>query len=216
MTSYIHKVGDQMWLTLDGVRYVANPTSSELWVLNAVEAGPGPGEPPTSGDQTFDWPFDPNTTVTSEYGPRNGRIHQGIDFGKGGVTAGVDIHAAAQGTIINCVTGKHNDTSVSGGWGNFVVIDHGIVNARQLYTLYAHMLYPGPIVALHDEVEKGQVLGYVNNTGNSYGDHLHWETHIANPGGIWTSTNPGTHINPRTFMATYQDVPVPEISLEGY
>jgi murein DD-endopeptidase MepM/ murein hydrolase activator NlpD len=203
-------------LILAGERYMAVPTVNGVWLLNGAEAGPGPGEPPSTGDQTFDWPFDPATTVTSEYGPRNGRIHQGIDFGKGGVTTGVDIHAAAQGTIVNCVTGKYNDTSGSGGWGNFVVIDHGVVGDRQLYTLYAHMQYPGPIVTLHQEVEKWQVLGYVNNTGNSYGSHLHWETHIANPGQIWSSSNPGTHINPRTFMATYQNVPVPEINFEGY
>ena len=216
MPSYVHDYGSHMAVIIEGERYLATPTTnSQLWILTGAEAGPGTGEPGT-GDQTFDWPFDPNTTVTSEYGPRNGRIHQGIDFGQGGVTDGSDIHAAAQGTIVNCVTGKYNDTSGSGGWGNFVVIDHGVVGDRQLYTLYAHMKYPGPIVELNDVVEKWQILGYVNNTGNSYGSHLHWETHIANIGGIWTSTNPGTHVNPRTFMATYQNVPVPEISLEGY
>lgn len=209
MASYIQRQGNQLVLVINGESYMAVPTVSGIWLLNSAESGPGPGDPPTSGDQTFDWPFNPDTTVTSEYGPRNGRIHQGIDFGKGGVTTGVDIHAAAQGTIVNSVTGKYNDTSGSGGWGNFAVINHGVVGGRQLYTLYAHMQYPGPIVSVGDHVAKGEVIGYVNNTGNSYGSHLHWETHIANPGAIWTSTNPGTHVNPRTFMATYQNVPVP-------
>jgi hypothetical protein len=137
MTSYVHKYGNQLAVILAGEKYLAVPTSNaDVWLLNAAESGPGPGEPPTTGDQTFDWPFDPNTTVTS------------------------------------------------------------------------------------DEVAKWQVLGYVNNTGNSYGDHLHWETHIASPGGTWTSSNPGTHINPRTFMNTYQNVPVPGdppiVIQEGY
>jgi murein DD-endopeptidase MepM/ murein hydrolase activator NlpD len=186
-------------------------TVSDYWIIQVADAGPGPGEP---GDQTFDWPFDPNTQVSSEYGPRDGRIHQGIDFGTGGVVSGLEIKASAQGTVIRSESGHSNlDGS---GFGNVVTIDHGVVGGRQLYTLYAHMLAPGPIVGVGAEVNKGQVLGYVNNTGNSYGSHLHWETHIANPGGGMTWSNPGTHVNPRTFMATYQDVPVPEILLEGY
>jgi murein DD-endopeptidase MepM/ murein hydrolase activator NlpD len=210
VASYIELVGNQLVLTLSGERYIANPTNGRVWLLNDVEAGPGPGTPPTSGDQTFDWPFN-TASVTSEYGPRNGRIHQGIDFGQ---NQGVEIHAAAQGTVVNSQSGHSNQDG--SGWGNFVVIDHGVVGDRQLYTLYAHMLAPGPFVSVGAEVEKWQVIGKVNNTGNSFGNHLHWETHVANIGGIWTSSNPGTHVNPRTFMATYQNVPVPEIALEGY
>ena len=216
MASYLQFYGNQIAVVLNGERYNAVPTGGDVWLLNAAEQGPGPGTPPSTGDQTFDWPFDPNTTVSSEYGPRSGRIHQGIDFGYGGVGDGVEIHAAAQGTVLNARSGQVNDTSGSGGWGNFVIIDHGVVVDRQLYTVYAHMKAPGPFVGIGDNIEKWQVIGLVNNTGNSYGAHLHWETHSAAPGQMMTNSNPGTHVNPRTFMATYQNVPVPEINLEGY
>jgi murein DD-endopeptidase MepM/ murein hydrolase activator NlpD len=198
MTSYIHKVGDQLWLTLNGERYTANPTSAEVWILSGAEPGPGPGPGPGPTDQTFDWPF-PTTTVTSEYGPRNGKIHQGIDFG---IALGVDIPASAGGTIYN------NPAIYHSGFGNHVIINHGVIGGRQLYTLYAHMVSPADW-SQGEAIEKSNIVGQVNNTGSSQGNHLHWETHIANPGGGPTWSNPGTHINPRTFMATYENVVVP-------
>jgi murein DD-endopeptidase MepM/ murein hydrolase activator NlpD len=214
MTSYIQRHGDQMVVVLVGEKYMGVPTGGDIWLLSGAEAGPGPGTPPSTGDQTFDWPFDPNTTVTSEYGPRDGRVHQGIDFGKGGVTTGVDIHAAAQGVVTRA---DRNHTHQDGsGFGNCVIINHGNIGGRQIYTVYGHMLYPGPFVNVGDSVEKWDVIGQVNDTGNSYGSHLHWETHLCNPGGSPSWSNPGTHVNPRTFMATYQDVPVPEVNMEGY
>lgn len=202
MTSYIHKVGDQLWLTLNGERYTANPTSAEVWILSGAEPGPGPGPGPGPTDQTFDWPFNPSTEVTSEYGPRDGRVHQGIDFGKGTALAGADIHASAAGVIYN------NPAVYHSGFGNHVVINHGVIGGRQLYTLYAHMVNPSPYSQGQDVV-KLATIGQIGNTGNSFGAHLHWETHIANPGGGPTWSNPGTHINPRTFMATYENVVVP-------
>ena len=205
MTSYIHKHGDQLALVLSGEKYLAVPTGGEVWLLNGVEPGPGPGEPPSSGDQTFDWPFNPSTEVTSEYGPRDGRIHQGIDFGKGTAVNNAEIHAAAQGVC--------SESGVNSGWGNTMVINHGVVGDRQLYTRYAHMI-SAPFFTVGQEVNKWDVIGRVGNTGNSFGAHLHWETHIAMPGGGMSSSNPGTHVNPRTFMATYQNVPVPEIVLD--
>ena len=54
-------------------------------------------------------------------------------------------------------------------WGNYVQIDHG----NGYKTLYAHM--SSFAVALGDTVTQGQVIGYVGNTGNSYGNHCHFE-----------------------------------------
>lgn len=203
-----------MFLTLDGVRYPAQPTSTTLWLLNGVESGPGPGPGPGPGDQTFEWPFDPTSEVTSEYGPRDGRIHQGIDFGKGRAVQGADIYASAGGKVTVATTGHSNQDG--SGWGNYVIIDHGVIGGRQLFTLYGHMLAPGALVTVGQDVAKMQVLGKVNNTGNSFGSHLHWETHIANPGGSPTWSNPGTHVNPRSFMATYDNVAPADPVLEGY
>ena len=177
---------------------MAMPTSTDVWLLNGAEPGPGPGPGPGPEDQTFDWPFD-TATVTSEYGPRDGKIHQGIDFGQ---ALGTPIPASAGGII-------HNNPAVfHSGFGNHVVINHGVIGGRQLYTLYAHMQFPAAW-SQGQEINKLDVVGMVNNTDSSFGNHLHWETHIANPGGGLTWSNPGTHVNPRTFMATYENVVVP-------
>jgi murein DD-endopeptidase MepM/ murein hydrolase activator NlpD len=189
-----------MFLTFNGEVYVANHTGEDIWLLNAAESGPGPGPGPGPGDQTFDWPFDPNRDVSSEYGPRSGRIHQGIDFGIGSATRGAPIHASAGGVC--------SESGTNSGWGYTLVINHGVIQDRQLYTRYGHMENL-PLFSVGQEIEKWAVLGTVGETGTTDGANLHWETHVCNPGSGMSNSNPGTHINPRTFMATYGEVVVP-------
>ena len=151
--------------------------------------GPGGGGDPDPGEDlgNFQWPFS-LSTVTSEYGPRTTPytgFHEGIDFGNPPATAGAPIIAAGDGTVaVN---------TFSAGWGNYVRITH-TVNGQQLSTLYAHMNAPG-LPPVGSSVSKGDVIGYVGNTGNSYGAHLHLE--------CWMGTSYGTHVNPRAFMAAY-------------
>ncbi|MDP2651963.1 MAG: LysM peptidoglycan-binding domain-containing M23 family metallopeptidase, partial [bacterium] len=88
-----------------------------------------------------------------------------------GAARGTPIHAAAKGTVIIARTGGWN-----GGYGNYVVITHD--NGSQ--TLYGHMTYA--IVSSGQSVMAGQVIGYVGNTGESTGPHLHFEVRgAANP-----------------------------------
>ena len=150
---------------------------------------PGGGGDPEPGEDlgNFQWPFS-LSTVTSEYGPRTAPyigFHEGIDFGLSPATAGAPIIAAGDGTVaVN---------TFSAGWGYYVRITHN-VGGQQLSTLYAHMNAAG-LPAVGASVSKGDVIGYVGNTGNSYGAHLHFET--------WMGTSYGTHVNPRSFMAAY-------------
>lgn len=141
-------------------------------VVRVVDPGSGGG---SSG--AFRWPF-PTSTVTSEYGPRDGRMHQGIDFG---VPEGTPIPASNAGTV----TGN----GFGSGTGWYVDITH----PGNIRTRYFHMVAQSD-VAIGTVVSKSQVIGFVGNTGNSFGAHLHWET-IVN----------GTHWNPRDFMAVYGD-----------
>ena len=85
--------------------------------------------------------------------------HQGIDIAG---NSGYSIKAAAAGTV--AVSGS------SGGYGNFVQITH----SGGYMTRYAHM-NATPLVSVGSSVQKGQVIGYVGNTGNSFGAHLHFE-----------------------------------------
>ena len=98
--------------------------------------------------------------ITSGYGMRWGRLHAGIDIGAG---YGTPIHAAASGNVIFA--------GWMGGYGNFVIIDHG----GGMATAYAHQ---SSIAVGGGSVSQGQVIGYVGSTGHSTGPHLHFEVRI--------------------------------------
>ena len=133
----------------------------------AATAAPAPASPsapasvPSSmpSSQGFIWPV--NGPVTSGFGWRWGRMHEGIDIG---VPSGTPIHAAAGGTVIYC--------GWMGGYGNLIVIDHG----GGLATAYGHQ--SSLAVGCGTGVSQGQVVGYVGCTGHCFGDHLHFEVRI--------------------------------------
>lgn len=100
-----------------------------------------------------------------------GRLTQGLHGTNGvdiGAPSGTPIYAAAGGTIIVA----RNNGAYNGGYGNYVVIDHG--NGTQ--TLYAHMTRTA---VGGGAVGKGELIGYVGNTGRSTGNHLHFEVRGA-------------------------------------
>jgi murein DD-endopeptidase MepM/ murein hydrolase activator NlpD len=105
------------------------------------------------------WPV--SGPVTSPFGYRWGRLHAGIDIG---VPYGTPIHAAAAGRVVLAAW--------TGGYGNYTCIDHG----GGLATCYGHQ--SSYAVAPGAEVSQGQVIGYVGNTGHSFGAHLHFEVRI--------------------------------------
>jgi murein DD-endopeptidase MepM/ murein hydrolase activator NlpD len=88
------------------------------------------------------------------------KFHEGMDFT---APVGTEIHATADGMVIE----REHDS----GFGNKVVIDHGF----GYQTLYGHMF--DFHVKLGQKVKRGDVIGYVGNTGLSTGPHLHYEVH---------------------------------------
>jgi murein DD-endopeptidase MepM/ murein hydrolase activator NlpD len=108
------------------------------------------------------WPV--NGPITSGFGWRWGRMHEGIDIG---AACGTPIHAAASGTVIY--------SGWMDGYGNFVVIDHG----NGLATAYGHQ---SAIYVPVGSVSQGQTIGAVGSTGHSTGCHLHFEVRVnGNP-----------------------------------
>lgn len=88
---------------------------------------------------------------------------------------GTPIYAAQQGTIVD-VNGQWTPASGVGGmnsYGNYVNIDHG----NGVYTMYAHMVQVAQQVG--QTVKAGDLIGYVGNTGNQFGAHLHFEIRIG-------------------------------------
>jgi murein DD-endopeptidase MepM/ murein hydrolase activator NlpD len=128
--------------------------------LAAAQGGATDSVPSSQG---LIWPV--SGPVTSPFGYRWGRLHAGIDIG---VPYGTPIHAAASGTVVLA--------GWTGGYGNYTCIDHG----GGLATCYAHQ--SSYAVSSGTVVSQGQVIGYVGNTGHSFGAHLHFEVRInGNP-----------------------------------
>jgi murein DD-endopeptidase MepM/ murein hydrolase activator NlpD len=105
------------------------------------------------------WPV--GGPVTSGFGMRWGRMHEGIDIA---AASGAPIVAAAAGSVIYA--------SWMSGYGNLVVVDHG----GGLATAYAHC--SAILVAVGQGVVQGETIALVGSTGHSTGPHLHFEVRV--------------------------------------
>lgn len=147
----------------------------EQWVQQNASSGSGVCA------EGFIWPLPGAGRVTTEFGADqwvNGVFssgHKGLDIA---IAGGTPIYAAHNGTV----------AATTGHWsyGNVVMIDNG----DGISTLYAHMQPPGAIVSVGQTVTQGQVIGYVGSTGNSSGNHLHFEVRVN-----------GVRQNPRNYIS---------------
>src|SRR3954466_731519 len=129
--------------------------------IQAISGGVGAG-PIRRGSGNFIWPV--NGSISSGFGMRWGRLHAGVDIVAG---TGTPIRAAASGVVAFT-----QPEAASGGYGNYTCINHG----GGISTCYAHQVRFGTSAGAH--VSQGQVIGYVGNTGHSFGSHLHFEVRI--------------------------------------
>lgn len=110
----------------------------------------------------FYWPIESYVRISSDFGPRWGRNHNGVDLA---AATGTLILAAYDGVVMSCAS----DNGWHGGMGNYVIIDHG----SGLRTIYMHasavLVSPGDFVLAGDSIAK------VGSTGNSTGPHLHFQ-----------------------------------------
>ena len=145
------------------------------------EQGSTPSNPstPVIATGSLMWPSY-TTSIASPYGYRihpiygTYKLHGGVDIG---ASYGTAIWAADSGKVVTSQDGWN------GGWGNYVMIDHG----NGVQTLYAHM--SSRAVSVGQSVSKGQVIGYVGSTGASTGPHLHFE--------VW---NYGSRVDPMSYF----------------
>lgn len=125
------------------------------------------------------------SNITAGFRTSSRPSHKGIDIAWSGI-AGTPVKAVKSGTVIFAGW----DTT---GGGNTVMINHG-----GLATCYAHMRSL-PLVKTGQQVSQGQVIGYVGTTGNSTGNHLHFEVRTGSPGSYnsyWgcSAQNPITYL----------------------
>jgi murein DD-endopeptidase MepM/ murein hydrolase activator NlpD len=129
--------------------------------IQAAQASSATGYSTGSGVSSSGLVWPVQGPITSPFGMRWGRMHEGIDIG---VPYGTPIHAAAAGTVIYA--------GWMSGYGNLTVIDHG----HGLATAYGHQ--SALAVANGQGVSQGQVIGYVGCTGHCFGPHLHFEVRV--------------------------------------
>ena len=121
----------------------------------------------TEGSFLYPLPRSCGAWVSSPYGYRYHPIsgtysfHSGVDLAAPG---GTPIYASKSGTVTTSAYAQ-------GSWGNYVVINHG----DGYSTLYAHMVSRAASVGQY--VNQGDVIGYVGTTGNSTGNHLHFNVY---------------------------------------
>lgn len=150
---------------------------------------PAQPDPPAYTGGMLAWPAPGFYHISSGFGSRWGSRHNGIDI------AGSGIHyasacAAAAGTVTRVKTGCSHDYSgrcgCNGGFGNYIMIDHG----GGLSTLYAHLASVN--VSVGQRVSTGTVVGRIGATGNSVGItgyHLHFSVLLN-----------GTYVNPTSYL----------------
>ena len=158
------------------LQLLQDPQYEELWaeLLGGFAQGGGELMNPDSTRTptgTLQWPLPVAGTITSQFGhrvdPITGEVssHTGTDIA---CADGTPILAAADGTV----TVANGLDSWGGSYGYYIQIDHG----GGLETLYAHC--SSICVATGQQVQAGQVIGYVGHTGRVTGNHLHLEVRI--------------------------------------
>ena len=161
---------------IEDLQLLQNPQYEELWaeLLGGFAQGGGELMSPDSTripTGALQWPLPVAGTITSQFGhrvdPITGEVssHTGTDIA---CAEGTPILAAADGTV----TVANGLDSWGGSYGYYIQIDHG----GGLETLYAHC--SSICVTTGQQVQAGQVIGYVGHTGRVTGNHLHLEIRI--------------------------------------
>ena len=181
--SLTHKTPDEMAANYhfttrqnNYLQLLQDPQYEELWaeLLGGFAQGGGELMTPDSTRTptgTLQWPLPVVGTITSQFGhrvdPITGEVssHTGTDIA---CAEGTPILAAADGTV----TAANGLDSWGGSYGYYIQIDHG----GGLETLYAHC--SSICVTTSQQVQAGQVIGYVGHTGRATGSHLHLEVHV--------------------------------------
>ena len=158
------------------LQLLQDPQYEELWaeLLGGFAQGGGELMSPDSTRAptgALQWPLPVAGTITSQFGhrvdPITGEVssHTGTDIA---CAEGTPILAAADGIV----TVANGLDSWGGSYGYYIQIDHG----GGLETLYAHC--SSICVTTDQQVQAGQVIGYVGHTGRATGSHLHLEVHV--------------------------------------
>ena len=143
------------------------------------------GGTPAVTTGSWGWPTISPYIITSYYGYRWGRLHAGIDIS--GCGFGSPIYSIGEGTVSQVTSGcadrGYYGSRCGGGYGNAVRVKY----SGGMEIIYSHIMGSNIRVSVGQHVSKGQVVGYMGNSGSSTGTHLHFQVNM--PSG---SVNPLT------------------------
>lgn len=151
----VFSIAEKFNITADQLKQLNGFTSNSLTSGNYIKVSASQFMKPAKG------------VYTSGFGGRWGTTHFGMDMSQYG---DVEVQAAYDGVVSRSYT--------SSSYGEVVFIRHNIAG-KTYETVYAHMRNRG--VKEGDTVKQGQYLGHMGNTGDSTGQHLHWEVHENGP-----------------------------------
>ncbi len=159
----IYVNGQELYREILSEKVVKEPVT-EVTVEGSYRVNPNAQPGVATGG--FYWPLPSCRILSSPFGTRWGKLHAGIDISGNGVLDKPII--AADGGVVTQV----NTEGWGGGYGLYVVVDHG----NGYVTSYAHC--NAILVKVGQKVAQGEVIAKVGNTGNSFGPHLHFEIRL--------------------------------------
>jgi murein DD-endopeptidase MepM/ murein hydrolase activator NlpD len=155
-------------------------------VSRALESGLSPnfaGDWAVLADAPSLWPLEGR--VTSSFGEREDPFN-----GEGAFHSGVDISGPYGAPVRATADGEVTGASMAAGYGREIVLDHG----HDVLTVYGHLSKMAVVFGQH--VIRGQVIGYVGQSGRTTGPHLHYEVRVRN-----------VPVNPHKYLrSTYEQV----------
>ena len=153
-------------------------------ISRALESGLTPsfaGDWTVLADAPSMWPIEGR--VASSFGEREDPIN-----GEGAFHTGIDIDAPYGTPVRAAADGDVSDASMGAGYGREVVLNHG----HDVLTVYGHLSAIAVVAGQH--VNRGQVIGYVGQSGRATGPHLHYEVRVHN-----------VPVNPHKYLRTTYD-----------
>jgi murein DD-endopeptidase MepM/ murein hydrolase activator NlpD len=172
-TAALAKVRDDRHALQEDLQSMQAASAKIAEKLRVAQGNPSAG-PIRQGSGQLIWPV--NGPISGVFGEaRPGHMHTGLDIA---AAEGTPIRAADSGRVV-----LMQGVGSSGGYGNFTCIQH----TASMSTCYAHQSRFG--TSMGASVSKGQVIGYVGNTGHSFGAHLHFEVRVN-----------GSPVNPAAYL----------------
>ncbi|MGA3162292.1 MAG: M23 family metallopeptidase [Terracidiphilus sp.] len=157
----------QVKLTIDQF-YVLRAQAMSGRISRALEGGLSPsftGDWTELADAPSLWPLEGR--VGSSFGERQDPIN-----GEGAFHSGIDIDAPIGTPVRAAADGDVTVAEMTAGYGREIMLDHG----HDVLTLYGHLSAIAVVVGQH--VMRGQVIGYVGQSGRATGPHLHYEVRV--------------------------------------